>query len=566
MSEDPTQSVPLPLDTGPSASTVPQKRKGGGDVEGETAVVEPPATLPSEPGASSSEYESGRVICETCGDAVSFRDEETGGFTLRHWDAHKLEWHVSNTTQAPPPEPVSYPTDSVVDTLGNPPSKRRRAKRSEEERIEYLRSDPYVAQFEAYRVLCASCDKWIRLRPNSTYCSIPWDAHRKSCLAKKGSKTPHTNEHCAAAFSNDPDVKKFDHERVHCRNCNKWVTVGSDDQAVKVWAKHRSLCQPGTGSATSSAAPNVPPPSQHQFALASLPANARAPVPPTPSTPRPDSLKEKDTGARPVQTPIESPSTPSPSPLKEFALANPASAPAPPPESRRRNAEQRAALLRADSLLSDVEPNRVYCSLCQKWVQLRQDSSYCAYPWLQHRSKCILRNQKRVQKAEEGGAAASTTTGSVEMSVSPDESDAEGSMSGLDDAERERRREAKRLRALGNAEENGAVLGDGNGDMMMTDGGRRVNGKGKQAPSPAADLDSPAGRLKFVLHSISYLFQTTYGPSDALTIAALVAYLNTAMPPDKHEDFDTTEVTRAAKTLHDRGKLAFEGDTLKFLD
>lgn len=35
------------------------------------------------------------------------------------------------------------------------------------------------------RVLCASCDKWIRLRPNSTFCSIPWDAHRKSCLAKK---------------------------------------------------------------------------------------------------------------------------------------------------------------------------------------------------------------------------------------------------------------------------------------------------------------------------------------------------------------------------------------------
>lgn len=63
--------------------------------------------------------------------------------------------------------------------------KRRRAKRTEEERIAYLRADPYVSEFEAYRVLCASCSKWIRLRPNSTYCSIPWDAHRKSCLAKK---------------------------------------------------------------------------------------------------------------------------------------------------------------------------------------------------------------------------------------------------------------------------------------------------------------------------------------------------------------------------------------------
>lgn len=64
---------------------------------------------------------------------------------------------------------------------------------------------------------------------------------------------------------------------------------------------------------------------------------------------------------------------------------------APIQESRRRNAEQRAATLRADTLIGEVEPNRVFCSLCQKWVQLRQDSSFCAYPWLQHRGKCLAR-------------------------------------------------------------------------------------------------------------------------------------------------------------------------------
>lgn len=85
----------------------------------------------------------------------------------------------------PTGDAVIYTPESAAEALAHPPSKRRRAKRTEEERIEYLRADPYVGQFEAYRVLCASCDKWIRLRPNSTYCSIPWDAHRKSCLAKK---------------------------------------------------------------------------------------------------------------------------------------------------------------------------------------------------------------------------------------------------------------------------------------------------------------------------------------------------------------------------------------------
>jgi hypothetical protein len=70
-------------------------------------------------------------------------------------------------------------------------------------------------------------------------------------------------------------------------------------------------------------------------------------------------------------------------------------------------------------------------------------------------------------------------------------------------------------------------------------------------------------RLDFTRNSIVYLFRTTYTSADSLTIAALVAYMNAALPPDKHEEFDTAEVTRAAKTLHDRGSVAFEGDMLK---
>lgn len=38
------------------------------------------------------EYETGRVICEACGEGISFRDEENGTFTVKHWDAHRLEW------------------------------------------------------------------------------------------------------------------------------------------------------------------------------------------------------------------------------------------------------------------------------------------------------------------------------------------------------------------------------------------------------------------------------------------------------------------------------------------
>lgn len=70
-------------------------------------------------------------------------------------------------------------------------------------------------------------------------------------------------------------------------------------------------------------------------------------------------------------------------------------------------------------------------------------------------------------------------------------------------------------------------------------------------------------RLDFASRSIRHLFRITYARSDELTIAALVTYLNAAMPPDKHEDFDTAEVTKMMTVLHERGTFIFEGDVIR---
>ncbi|KAJ6486894.1 hypothetical protein C8R45DRAFT_1145524 [Mycena sanguinolenta] len=158
------------------------------------------AMLPPGANLSGGEYEAGRVVCEVCGRGVLFRDE-SGAFTLKHWEAHRMTCSPHRPVHYPPQHPSTYhplayttpnvasgPSSSsqlAASSTYNPPIKRRRAKRTEEERIDYLRSDPHVAEFEPYRVLCAGCNKWIRLRPNSTYCSIPWDAHRKICLEKR---------------------------------------------------------------------------------------------------------------------------------------------------------------------------------------------------------------------------------------------------------------------------------------------------------------------------------------------------------------------------------------------
>lgn len=154
--------------------------------------------------------------------------------------------------------------------------------------------------------------------------------------------------------------------------------------SLHLYSHFETVCDLQCAYTYSRSSHSVPPPSQHQLALVSA-------LPPPGS--RTAKEKEKD---HPPPSPLAS-ARPSSSPQP------PASAPLPDPplstsapsttgsESRRRNAEQRAAQLRADPLLAQVEPHRVFCALCRKWVQLRQDSTFCAYPWQQHRSKCVIR-------------------------------------------------------------------------------------------------------------------------------------------------------------------------------
>jgi hypothetical protein len=73
-------------------------------------------------------------------------------------------------------------------------------------------------------------------------------------------------------------------------------------------------------------------------------------------------------------------------------------------------------------------------------------------------------------------------------------------------------------------------------------------------------------RKDFVLSSIDYLFRRTYETTDDMTISALLVYLNAAMPQDKHEDFDTAEVTKTAAMLHEKGRIVFEGDLIRLPD
>ena len=56
-----------------------------------------------------------------------------------------------------------------------------RTRKSEDERVQYFKSDPLCKEIEAHRALCARCNSWIELNPKRRYIMKEWVAHRKGC-------------------------------------------------------------------------------------------------------------------------------------------------------------------------------------------------------------------------------------------------------------------------------------------------------------------------------------------------------------------------------------------------
>lgn len=69
-----------------------------------------------------------------------------------------------------------------------------------------------------------------------------------------------------------------------------------------------------------------------------------------------------------------------------------------------------------------------------------------------------------------------------------------------------------------------------------------------------------------MFNSIEYLFSTTYENTDELTISSLLGYLNSAMPVDKHEDFDTAEVAKAVAAMQEKRMVIIEGDVVRLVE
>lgn len=70
------------------------------------------------------------------------------------------------------------------------------------------------------------------------------------CATPPCSSLPHRKNVYALAerdnvLSKDPDVRKFDPQRIQCNICDDWVAVDPDEHtaAIEIWLVHRVACR-----------------------------------------------------------------------------------------------------------------------------------------------------------------------------------------------------------------------------------------------------------------------------------------------------------------------------------
>jgi hypothetical protein len=62
----------------------------------------------------------------------------------------------------------------------------------------------------------------------------------------------------------------------------------------------------------------------------------------------------------------------------------------------RRTETERIHLFETDANCGEMEPHRVHCTCCDKWVNLGKQQTYALRPWEKHRIRC---DQKQLEPA-----------------------------------------------------------------------------------------------------------------------------------------------------------------------
>ena len=124
-----------------------------------------------------------RVSCKYCRKWVELRKP----YCRVSWGDHKRTCTKPiKPRQKPGPKPGSKKRESTTASGVSPETSSAyvQLRRTEDERLSFLLSDPHATTVEPHRILCAICRRWIQLRKNSTYCTAPWVQHARKCAAR----------------------------------------------------------------------------------------------------------------------------------------------------------------------------------------------------------------------------------------------------------------------------------------------------------------------------------------------------------------------------------------------
>ncbi|KZP19375.1 hypothetical protein FIBSPDRAFT_828258 [Athelia psychrophila] len=128
--------------------------------------------------------------------------------------------------------------------------------------------------------------------------------------------------------------------RAFCTKCDKWANLGKQQTySVGMWLKHRARCDGQSEG--------------------------------TPTKPEAEEAEEADADGDGDDS-------------SSVAASSVARSKAP----IRRNAQERQAILEADPNIQTLEPYKVLCKICQRWVKLSKSSTYSAHNWDRHKRSC----------------------------------------------------------------------------------------------------------------------------------------------------------------------------------
>ncbi|KAG9309028.1 hypothetical protein JVU11DRAFT_11243 [Chiua virens] len=143
-----------------------------------------------------------------------------------------IDVHVKEESPSIPTSPATNVDKREADPKPLSASPSRALRRTEAQRRAFFRDDPRVQESEPQRVLCRTCQKWIKLSGSSNYALGNWLSHTQRCTTTAPTIRPVATTERKMVLLNDPQVKAV------------VALEGEVEYDLAKWIEHKENCIP----------------------------------------------------------------------------------------------------------------------------------------------------------------------------------------------------------------------------------------------------------------------------------------------------------------------------------